>query len=71
MQRRRVEYVQSSFEQRLTDAAARLRKDAQGTPAGIAREQLILLALQAENASQLSQWLRSPVCNRNVEDRGN
>ena len=47
-------------EKRLAEEAARLRKEAQGTPAGIERERLIRRARQAETASHMSAWLRSP-----------
>jgi hypothetical protein len=51
--------------QRLADEAARLRKQARGTPPGIERDRLIRRARQAETGSQMRQWpgsngLRSP-----------
>ena len=45
---------------RLAEEAAKLRKEAQGTPPGIARERLIRRARQAETGSRVSEWLRSP-----------
>src|SRR5262245_47426063 len=51
--RRRMSQT-SSLEQRLAQEAVRLRKQAQGTPQGIEREQLIRRARQAETASHLS-----------------
>jgi hypothetical protein len=50
----------SSLEQRLAQQAVCLRKQAQGTPYGVERERLIRKARQAETASHLSEWLRSP-----------
>jgi hypothetical protein len=40
--------------------AARLRKEAQGTPPGVARDQLLKRARQAETAAHLQDWLASP-----------
>jgi hypothetical protein len=48
------------LDQRLTERAGRLRKEAQGTPPGVMRDQLIRQARQAETASHLSEWLTSP-----------
>ncbi|WP_082076968.1 hypothetical protein [Bradyrhizobium sp. LTSPM299] len=48
------------LEDRLIDEAERLRKQARGTPPGTERERLIRKARQAETASQMSEWLRSP-----------
>jgi len=48
------------LEIRLADEAKRLRKEAQGTPPGVARELLLLRARQAETGSHMSEWLRSP-----------
>ena len=60
MTERRVLTQTSQPERRLAEEAARLRKEAQGTPAGIERERLIRRARQAETASHMSAWLRSP-----------
>jgi hypothetical protein len=49
-----------TFEQRLSREAAKLRNEAQGTPAGIKRERLIQRARQAERALRVSAWLTSP-----------
>jgi hypothetical protein len=46
--------------QRLTEEAQRLRKEAQGTRPGIDRERLIRRARQAETASHIDEWLSSP-----------
>ena len=48
------------LEERLTEQAKRLRKEAQGIPPGIEREKLIRRARQAETGSHMSEWLRSP-----------
>jgi predicted trehalose synthase len=60
MQKRRRFKQTESLEQRLTEEAAKLRKEAQGTPPGVERERLIKRARQAETASHLSEWLASP-----------
>nr|WP_249159474.1 hypothetical protein [Bradyrhizobium tropiciagri] len=59
-QRRRFKQP-AILEHRLADVAQRLRKEAQGTPPGIARDRLIRQARLAETASQMSEWLRAPV----------
>jgi predicted trehalose synthase len=59
MQRRRFTQT-TTLEERLTEEAKRLRKQAQGTPPGIERERLVRRARQAETASHLSEWLNSP-----------
>lgn len=38
----------------------RLRKEAQGTPPGIARDLLIRKARRAETAAHMQDWLKSP-----------
>jgi predicted trehalose synthase len=48
------------LDQRLQEEAKRLRKEAQGTPPGIERNNLIRRARQAETASQMNEWLTSP-----------
>ena len=59
MQRRRFK-ENAPLNQRLTEQAERLRKEAKGTPPGIEREKLIRQARQAETASHMSEWLSSP-----------
>jgi hypothetical protein len=49
-----------SFEERLTEEARRLRAAAEELPQGTARELLLRRARQAETASHMSDWLRSP-----------
>jgi hypothetical protein len=60
MQIRRRFKQTETLGQRLTEEAVKLRKEAQGTPPGIARERLIRRARQAETASHMSEWLSSP-----------
>jgi hypothetical protein len=57
-QRRRVKQT-SPLDQRLTDQAQRLRKEAKGTPPGVERERLLRRARQAEAAFHMEQWLAS------------
>lgn len=60
MERRRIEH-KVSFEERLAEEAERFRKAAEDQPAGsTARELLLRRARQAETASHMSDWLRSP-----------
>ena len=59
MQKRRRFKQTETLEQRLTEEAAKLRKEAQGTPPGVERERLIRRAWQAETASHMSEWLTS------------
>jgi hypothetical protein len=59
MQRRHFKQA-VSLHRRLADEAQRLRKEAQGTPPGVEREQLIRRARQAETASHMSKWMESP-----------
>jgi hypothetical protein len=59
MQRRQFKQSEP-LEQRLANEAARLRKEAQGTPPGVEREQLIRKARQAETGSHMNEWLSSP-----------
>lgn len=60
MQKRRRFKQTTSIDQRLMEEAERLRKEARGTPPGIARERLIRRARQAETAVNIQQWLTSP-----------
>jgi hypothetical protein len=60
MERRRIKH-KVSFEERLAEEAERFRKAAEDQPAGsTARELLLRRARQAETASHMSDWLRSP-----------
>lgn len=49
-----------SFEERLAAEAMRFREAAKEAKPGLERELLMRRARQAETASQMSQWLRSP-----------
>jgi hypothetical protein len=49
-----------TFEERLAEEAAGFRKAAEELPHGTARELLLRRARQAETASHMSDWLRSP-----------
>jgi hypothetical protein len=60
MQRRRRFKQTETLEHRLADEAEKLRRQAQASPYGIERERLIRRARQAETASHMSEWLRSP-----------
>jgi hypothetical protein len=59
MQRRRLKQI-GPLEERLAQAAERLRKEARETPPGIERERLVGRARQAETGAHISEWLRSP-----------
>jgi hypothetical protein len=48
------------LDQRLTEKAQRLRKEAQGTLSGVIRDELIRQAQQAETASHMLEWLSTP-----------
>jgi len=58
-QRRRFQQT-SPLDQRLSEEAQRLRKEARGTQPGIERERLIRKARQAETAAHMQEWLTSP-----------
>jgi hypothetical protein len=60
MERPRVKHT-VSFEERMAEEAERFRKAAEDQPPGsTARELLLRRARQAETASHMSDWLRSP-----------
>jgi hypothetical protein len=60
MQDERRRFKQTdTLEKRLAEDAARLRKQARGTPPGVARDSLLRRARQAETAVQMSEWLGS------------
>jgi hypothetical protein len=59
MQRRRFKQTQS-VEERLANEARRLREEARLLPPGALREAVLRKARQAETASRMSDWLRSP-----------
>jgi hypothetical protein len=57
MQQRRRLKQQIPLNQRLEEQAKRLLKEAEGTPSGLQRDQLIRLARQAETAAHMDEWL--------------
>lgn len=57
--RRRIKHT-ATFEERLAEEAKRFRKAAEQLPPGTERELLIRRARQAETASHMNDWLRSP-----------
>jgi hypothetical protein len=60
MQRRRRVKHNATFEERLAAEARRFKNAAEALPPGTARELLLRRARQAETASRMNQWLRSP-----------
>ena len=60
MKRRSLFKPIDPLDKRLSEEAQHLRKQAQGTQPGFEREKLLRRARQAETASQIFQWLRSP-----------
>ena len=58
-QRRRFNQTQT-FQDRLAEEAERFRKAAEEAPPGMARELLLRRARQAETASRVNDWIRSP-----------
>jgi hypothetical protein len=58
-QRRRFKQTET-LEYRLATEAANLRKQAEGLPPGVRREELIRKADQAEAASHINEMLSSP-----------
>jgi hypothetical protein len=59
MKRRRLKQT-TPLDQRLTEQADRLRREARGTPPGSERERLIRQARLAETAVHIQEWLMSP-----------
>ena len=59
MQHRRFTQTRS-LEDRITEEAKRLRKEAKLAPLGAAREALLRRARQADTGAHMSEWLRSP-----------
>jgi hypothetical protein len=58
-QRRRSSQIYT-FQQHLAEEAERFKKAAEQAPAGMARELLLRRARQAETASRVNDWIRSP-----------
>jgi hypothetical protein len=59
MKRRRIKQT-LTFEDRLAEAAKRLREQAKTLPPSAERDELIRKARQTETASHLNEWLTSP-----------
>ncbi|XIA63295.1 hypothetical protein ACFIOY_12180 [Bradyrhizobium sp. TZ2] len=51
---------EKTFEERLAEEAQRFKEAADKLPPGRARELLLRRARQAETASRINNWLRSP-----------
>jgi len=49
-----------TLKDRLAQQAENLRKQAEGMPAGIRRDELVAKARQAERAARVDEWLSSP-----------
>ena len=60
MQKRRRIKHKKTFQVRLAEEAQRFREAAQALPPGTAQELLLRRARQAETASHINNWLRSP-----------
>jgi hypothetical protein len=59
-QRRRIQHI-ATFEERLAEEAIKFKEAAEKQPIGsTARELLLRRARQAETASHVNAWLRSP-----------
>jgi hypothetical protein len=59
-ERRRIKH-NATFEERLAEEAIRFKEAAEKQPIGsLARELLLRRARQAETASHINNWLRSP-----------
>jgi hypothetical protein len=60
MKRRRIKH-KTTFEERLAEEARRYKEAAEEQPTGsTARELLLRRARQAETASRMNEWLKSP-----------
>ena len=57
-ERQRFELI-DPLDNRISEEAERLRKEARGTPPGVERDRLIRRARLAETASHMSEWLSS------------
>jgi hypothetical protein len=61
MQQQRRHFTQTApLEQPTAEQAKLLRKEAQGTPPGVKRDDLMRRARQIETASHIKEWLSSP-----------
>jgi hypothetical protein len=59
MKRKRIRHT-TTFEERLTMQAERLKEQAQTLPPGKDREMLLKRVQQTETASRINAWLTSP-----------
>jgi hypothetical protein len=59
IKRLRVKH-EKTFEERLAEEAVRFRELAAQTPHGMERESYLRRARQAETASHINKWLKSP-----------
>ena len=57
--RRRIKHL-LTLEERLAEAAKRLREQAKTLPPSAERDELVRKARQAEIASHMNEWLTSP-----------
>lgn len=72
IKRRRVKH-EKTFRERLEEEAARFKELAEQTPPGMQRELYLRRARQAETASQINNWLKSPSPQppKHIEEIGN
>lgn len=59
IKRPRIKHTKT-FEQRLAEEAANFRELADQSPQGVQRERYLRRARQAETASHINDWLKSP-----------
>jgi hypothetical protein len=57
--RRRIKHL-LTLEERLAEAAKRLRDQAKTLPSSVERDDLLRRARQTETASHMNEWLTSP-----------
>lgn len=60
MQKQHRSKLNQTLEERLAEEATRLRAEARLLAPGVARDQILRRARQAETGAQMSEWLRSP-----------
>jgi hypothetical protein len=58
--RQRLKLSSSTFEYRLAQEAINLRKQAEGMPLSIRRDDLLRKAAQIDAATRVNKWLTSP-----------
>jgi len=59
MQRRRFKHIRT-FPDRLSDFARETRERAENLPPGPEKDEMLRKARQADNASDVNEWLNSP-----------